>query len=405
MIQNFFKLLILGVLLAQTPAWAQVSAKPETNAAGAGNTSLLLPDALVTKSGEKVTSAEKWNSIRRPEILDLFRENVYGRMPIGRPVNLVFTTTDLSDAMGGNAVRKLVTISYGNNRGQGAIHLTLFVPKGHARAACFLLICNRGLQFADPTRELKSPFWPAEEIVRRGYAAAVFYNTDVAPDKYNGFTNGVYALFDNPVGRADDAWGAIAAWAWGASRVMDYLETDKDIDSRRVAVVGHSRGGKTAFWAGAEDERFAMVISNDSGSTGAALARGKRGENIREINRVFPHWFCQNYKRYNNRENDLPIDQHMLAGLIAPRLLYIASATADATSDPQSEFLTAVNAAPVYHLFGLNGLESGIMPPPDEPLLKGQIGYHLRAGIHDLTEYDWDRFMDFADLHLPKDAH
>jgi len=160
----------------------------------------------------------------------------------------------------------------------------------------------------------------------------------VAPDKYNGFTNGVYKIFDPPGGRTPNFWGAIAAWAWGASRVMDYLETDNDIDSKRVAVIGHSRGGKTALWAGAEDERFAMVVSNDSSSTGAALARGKQGEHIRDINRIFPHWFCQNYKHYNDRENELPVDQHMLAALIAPRLLYVASATEDAPSDPKSEF-------------------------------------------------------------------
>jgi hypothetical protein len=359
-----------------------------------------LPELMTTLQGKKVTSVQMWESVRRPEILELFRENIYGRTPIGRPANLMFSVTDTSDAMNSKATRKLVTISYQSPNGKGAIHLVLFTPKGVTHSPCFLLICNRGPRNIDPTRRIKSPFWPAEEIVARGYAAAAFCNTDVAPDKYNGFTNGVYSIFDPPGGRTDDSWGAIAAWAWGASRVMDYLETDKDIDGKRVVIVGHSRGGKTALWAGAEDERFAMAVSNDSGSTGAAMARGKQGEHIRDINRVFPHWFCQNYKCYNDRENELPVDQHMLAALIAPRLLYIASATEDAWSDPKSEFATAVEAGPAYQLFGLKGLTTDEMPQPDVPLPNGQIGYLLRTGKHDLTEYDWKCFMDFADKHL-----
>ena len=167
-----------------------------------------------------------------------------------------------------------------------------------------------------------------------------------------------------------------------------------------MAVVGHSRGGKTALWAGAEDERFAMVVSNDSGCTGAALARGKQGEHIRDINRGFPHWFNDNYKRFADREDDLPLDQHMLAALIAPRLLYIASATEDSWADPRSEFLAGVHANPVFGLFGIQGLASAAMPNADTPIHEGHIGYHLRTGKHNLTEYDWGCFMDFADKHL-----
>ncbi|HEY5910579.1 MAG TPA: glycosyl hydrolase, partial [Verrucomicrobiae bacterium] len=361
-----------------------------------------LPDPLDLQTGEKVTSASAWTTQRRAEILELFRSNVYGRAPVARPAGLEFKVTELStNAMDEKATRKQVKISFTGPGGEGAINLILFVPNGPAKpVACFLLICNRGTENIDPTRTKKSPFWPAEQIVARGYAAAAFYNGDVAPDKYDGFTSGAHRIFPAPGGRSPDSWGTIAAWAWGASRAMDYLETDTDIDSRQVAVVGHSRGGKTALWAGAEDERFAMVISNESGSTGAALARGKQGERIADINKGFPHWFCDNYKRYNSREEALPVDQHMLAALIAPRLLYIASATQDLWSDPANEFLAAVHAGPVYRLFGLEGLSTTIMPAPESPLHDGQIGYHLRSGKHDLTEYDWGRFMDFADQHL-----
>ncbi|HEY3897833.1 MAG TPA: prolyl oligopeptidase family serine peptidase [Chthoniobacter sp.] len=367
---------------------------------------LHLPDPLVTQNGGRVTSAEAWQTTRRPEVLELFRKFVYGRAPVGRPADLKFEIFDsASDAMDGKATRKQVKISYRGPGGEGAINLVLFIPNAAKQPApCFLLICNRpAAENIDPTRAVKSPFWPAEEIVARGYAAAAFFNGDVVPDKYDGFKSGVFAIYDQQP-RPADAWGAIAAWAWGASRALDYLVTDPAIDARRVVVVGHSRGGKTALWAGAEDERFAMVVSNDSGCTGAALARGKQGERIRDINRSFPHWFNENYKTFADREEELPLDQHMLDALIAPHPLYIASATEDTGADPKSEFLAAVHAGPVFALFGLKGLADSTMPQPDTPMHGGQIGYHLRTGKHNLTEYDWGCFMDFADKHLGQPA-
>jgi hypothetical protein len=365
---------------------------------------LQLPDPLVTQNGKRVTSTATWQTTRRPEVLELFRKNIYGRAPVGRPADLKFEVIDsAADAMDGKATRKQVMITWRGPGGEGGMRLVLFVPNGAKKPApCLLLICNRpAAENIDPSRNVKSPFWPAEEIVARGYAAAAFFNGDVAPDKHDGFKSGVFAVFDNAP-RPADAWGTIAAWAWGASRALDYLQTDPSIDGKRVGVVGHSRGGKTALWAGAEDERFAMVVSNDSGCTGAAIARGKTGERIRDINRGFPHWFNETYKTFADREEELPVDQHMLAGLIAPRLLYIASASEDSWADPKSEFLTTVRATPVYRLFGLDGISSSVMPKADAPLLEGHIGYHLRTGKHNLTEYDWGCFMDFADKHLGK---
>lgn len=368
---------------------------------------LRLPDPLTTTNGTPVTSVEMWRQTRRPEILELFRTHVYGRAPVGRPASLKFETLEVTKGvMGGTATRKQVKISYRGPGGEGAIKLVLFVPEqAGGPAPCFLLICNRGATNIDPTRSVKSPFWPAEQIVARGYAAAAFLNADVDPDFHDGFTNGVHGIFDPPgVKRPADAWGTIAAWAWGASRVLDYLETDPLIDARRVALIGHSRGGKTALWAGAEDERFAFVISNDSGCTGAALARRRqpKAETIKAINRGFPHWFCENYRRYNDREDDLPVDQHMLAALIAPRFLCIASATQDLWADPEGQFLCGVEASRVYRLFGLEGLKGTQQPPPETPLQDGAIGYHLRSGPHGLTEYDWKCYLDFADKHLVK---
>jgi dienelactone hydrolase len=361
---------------------------------------LSLPDPLKTSAGQKVTTPEQWTKTRRPEILELFRTHVYGLTPIGRPDTLRFETKETNrKAMGGKATLKRIDIHFSGPGGKGVIHLALFIPvKVPKPVPGFVLICNRGRDNIDPTRKKKSPFWPAERIVERGYMAASFHNSDLDPDKHDGFKDGVHGIFDaKGKARAGDAWGTIAAWAWGASRVMDYFETDKDIDGKRIGVVGHSRGGKTSLWCGAEDERFALTISNDSGCTGAALARNKKGERVAVINKNFPHWFNTNYKKFNNKEDKLPIDQHQLIALMAPRLVYVASASQDGWADPEGEFLSCVNAGPVYELFGLKGVGATKMPKPQKPLHTGHIGHHIREGKHNLTEYDWDRYMDFAD--------
>lgn len=360
-----------------------------------------LPNPLRCEDGTVVTNAYSWNSARRAEVLNLFRQNIYGRAPVGRPDSLKFQVEDSSEHfMDGAARRKLVRITYSGRGGEGAIRLVLFTPtKRSGPVPCFLLICNRGPDNIDATRTVKSSFWPAEAIVAEGFAAAAFLNTDVAPDSKDAWQKGAHKIYDGEKGRTPESWGTIAAWAWGASRVMDYLVTDPGIDPKKVAVVGNSRGGKTALWAAAEDERFAMAVSNDSGSTGAAMARGKTGERIRDINRGFPHWFCENYKEFNDRESELPVDQHMLLGLIAPRLLYVASASEDAWADPRSEFQSAVLATEVYKLLGARGISHTTFPEPEKPLHDGAIGYHVRTGKHNLTEYDWAQFMLFAKSH------
>ena len=366
---------------------------------------LSLPEPLTTSAGNKVTTDAQWQMTRRPEILELFRTYVYGRAPIGRPDSLRFDVKETNKrAMGGKATLKRVEIHFAGPGGKGMISLALFIPNEAPKPVPgFVLICNRGRDNIDPTRKKKSPFWPAERIVERGYVAASFHNSDLDPDKHDGFKNGVHGIFDpKNAKRSPDAWGTIAAWAWGASRVMDYFETDKDIDEKRIGVVGHSRGGKTSLWCGAEDDRFALTISNDSGCTGAALARNKKGERVKRINTSFPHWFCANYKTFNDKEDMLPIDQHELIALIAPRLVYVASASQDEWADPEGEFLSCVHAGSVYRLFGLQGVGATKMPEAQKPLHTGHIGHHIRTGKHNLTEYDWDRYMDFADKHWKK---
>ncbi len=398
-----------------------------------------LPDPLVMQDGTPVADAETWNTKRRPELLSLFREHVYGRAP-AKPEHLHFEVLDNEpQALGGLATRRQVRMSLTEGDDGPTIDVLMYIPNTGRPVPAFLglnfygnhtiapdpnirlnsnwmrsrgpgIVDNRA---TDETRGTHAPYWPVEMLVKRGYALVTMYCGDIDPDYDDGFKNGVHAAFDEEVtgpladdaARPGDAWGTIAAWAWGLSRCVDHLETDPDIDATRIAVIGHSRLGKTALWAGASDERFALVISNNSGCGGAALSRRAFGETVWRINTAFPHWFCDNFSQYNNNEAALPVDQHKLIALIAPRPVYVASATEDLWADPRGEYLAAYHANPVYKLLGTTGLprESADLPPADEPIKTGTIGYHLRTGTHDITTFDWQQYLDFADLHLTKE--
>lgn len=398
-----------------------------------------LPDPLRFEDGRPVSSARRWTGKRRAEVLELFREHVYGRSP-GRPEGMRFEVREQDPAaLGGRATRKQVRVRFtGSDSGPG-MDLLLYVPNGRKRPAPVFLglnfegnhavstdarifltqgwVANNekegrvGHRATEASRGSEAGRWAIDRILERGYAVATVYYGDLEPDFAEGWRQGVRAVFPVDGARrarpaaapirefAPDAWGAIGAWAWGLSRAMDYLETDRDVNAKRVAVMGHSRLGKTSLWAGAQDERFAIVISNNSGEGGAALARRRFGETTRRINTAFPHWFCANFKQYGDREDAIPVDQHELIALAAPRPVYVASAEKDRWADPKGEFLAAKAAEPVYALFGREGLGVSEMPGLDRPV-GDFVGYHYRTGEHDVLPYDWERYMDFADRHF-----
>jgi hypothetical protein len=359
-----------------------------------------LPETLKTSNGRKVRNTTDWEKERRPQILRLFEDNIYGQMPKNMD-SLRFSVTEGDRAsMDGKANLKQVHIEVFKNDKAVRINVVLFIPvEARKPVPVFLLINNRPQSNTDPTRETKSDFWPAEMLIDSGYAIAAFHVSDLAPDNKDTFSAGVLQLYPDQL-TADNGMRAIGAWAWGASRVMDYFQSDPEIDAKKVTVVGHSRGGKASLWAAAQDQRFAACITNCSGNSGAALSRRKFGERVARINTSFPHWFNNNYKKFNDNEDALPVDQHMLIAMVAPRPVYATNASKDLWADPKGTYLALKNAEPVWALYDIKSALSSAQPGINEPIIHSPLAYHNREGEHNLTAYDWSKFISFARFHF-----
>ena len=375
-----------------------------------------LPQLLLSADGKTVDSELIWKEKRRPEIIKLFEENVYGKTP-DLHFNSKFKICSIDEkALNGTAIRKEISGVFSTNYSEIDMRMLLYIPKNIKKPVPIwaglnfrgnqsinsdpaISLCNKwiledhekGIFNNKATEKSRGAFasrWPVEKIINHGYGLATIYYGDFCSDYENNFQKSGFSLFLNnkiskPIG---NDWGAIGAWAWGLSRAMDYFETDKNIDNKKVAIVGLSRLGKAALWAGAQDNRFALVAAAGSGCGGAAIFRRCFGETIEKINKTFPHWFCDNFKKYNNNENKLPLDQHFLLALIAPRPVYIASAKNDLWADPRGEFLATKHADDAYKLFAKEKHKN--------------VAYHIRNGNHDLTFFDWENFLDFSDKML-----
>ena len=363
--------------------------------------SYTLPDPLVSLDGKRIATKKQWETSRRPEILRLFADNVYGQIPKTYSAIKFTLTNENKTAMGGKAHLKEVQIEVTHQQKSIKINLIVFIPNQvQGPAPAFVLINHRGKDNTDPTRTVKSDFWPAELLIDEGFAIAAFHVSDVAADNKDTFQNGVLQQLYPEQLDMDNGMRALGAWGWGASRVMDYLQQDMQIDKNKVAVIGHSRGGKAALWCGAQDQRFAVVVSSCSGNGGSSLSRRHYGETVKMTTTSFPHWFPPRFSQYGDREDSLPVDQHELLALMAPRAVYVGTASEDKWADPLGSFLALKNAESVYALYGVDPLPATVQPAVNVPVFNTALGYHLREGAHNLTRYDWQQYLTFARNHF-----
>ena len=337
------------------------------------------------RTPEQQAKVAAWEGGGRAEVLKWFGEHQFGVTPIGRPADEVIGER---------------SVTFANGTIRIDIHVSL--PKGASKehpAPVFIYGDHSGAKEKTPpfTKGVYEGI-PTNSITARGYAYVTWNFNDVCPNaarysqNLDDWAYGIVAYLatgdkaSRDVKRTPTSWGTIGAWAWGFSRVMDWIETRPELDAKRVAVLGHSRGGKTALWAAAQDTRFAMGISNNSGCGGAKLNNYDcpKSEHIHQILHNFPNWFCVNYHEWINRDAEITHDSDDLLRLIAPRLCYVASATLDPWAGPPAEKEAWTRAHDIWQAYGC----------PE------RMGYHIREGKHKLTEYDWNKYMDFADKYM-----
>jgi hypothetical protein len=389
--------------------------------------SYTLPDPLTLSNGKPVRDARTWFEKRRPEIVKLFEENQFGRAP-GRPAGMTFDVFEkAAPAFDGKAIRRQVTIYFDKDKSGPHMDLLLYLPanaKGPAPVLFNVGFAANNLMVNDPgvkvgrswNAQLKQRApaekgnnfggFPAQRLIEAGFGAATVNYADIDPDSLGAVPYGVRSLYLKPgqTEPAPDEWGSIGAWVWGLSRAMDYLETDKGVDAKRVGLIGVSRLGKTVLWTAARDTRFALVIASCSGEGGAALSRRNYGETIKHLTEPsrYPYQFAESYSKYADHVDQFPVDANLLVALIAPRPLLLQTGDTDRWSDPKGEFLAAVAAGPVYKMLGKQGLDVTQMPSAGQPILH-DLGYYMHAGGHGILPPDWDQFMKFLRMHLAQD--
>lgn len=386
-----------------------------------------LPDPLTLNDGTHVRDAKTWYARRRPEIVEIIETQQYGRDP-GRPAGENFEIVDKgTPALNGKAIRKQVTIYLNKEKTGPAIDLLIYLPANATKPVPMLFSINFGAvqNAVDDPGIIPEKVWDpkiharivpppptaghnfghidAEALIDAGFGVATYYYGDIDPDFTEGFPNGIRARYQKPgqTGRAPDGWGAVAAWAWGMSRVQDYFETDKSIDAKRVAIHGISRLGKTVMWAGAHDQRFAAVIASCSGEGGAALSHRNYGETIANLTDPthFAYQFAPNYAKYDGFPDRAPMDANLIISLIAPRPLLLQTGSTDDWSDPKGEFLAEVAAGPVYKLLGREDLGTDVWPAAGQPILR-DLSYFMHDGGHGMVPSDWAIYIEFLRKNL-----
>jgi hypothetical protein len=390
------------------------------------DTTFVLPNVLMCQDGTIVKTTKQWEEKRRPELLSIFTQYMYGKSPNYAIKSKIKLLKIEKKAFKGHAIRKDIRIWPIKEHPEYWFDIQMYLPKSSLGqpVPIFLspsylpsqTVCddetlitpqyNINGEPVEYKRGEKDHFWNISMMLERNYGLVTFWHQELVIDTEEDFISGFPSLFykkgqssPNP-----DQWGSISLWAWQMSIVMNYLVTDRDVDKEKVIVLGHSRFGKAALWAAAQDERFAIAISNDSGCGGAALSKRKVGETVASINKHFPQWFCGNFKKFNGKEEIMPFDQHELIAMIAPRPVYVASAENDPPSDIEGEFLAAKEASPVYKLYGLEGLECDSFPPVNKPCRSGYIGYHVRKGKHGMRAFDVEQYLAFAEMHFKNDS-
>ena len=420
-INRFFIFYVCISLLTSLPILAQTTYVSNTDESKVPP--YTLPDVLKMPNGKQVANITEWKSIQRPYLYHLYEVNQFGRYPAKKPA-IHYRVLEINhDALDGLATRKQVRIYLHATDSTVYTDVLLYLPNQIKRPVPVfvglnffgnqatqndkgILLTQKWVQpktkgavnnkATDSSRGMEASQWQVKEILSHGYGVATAYCGDMEPDNPDGWKTGIRSSLQNVLQIKPEEWTCMGAWAYGLSRIYDYFLMDKNIDAQKVAIIGHSRLGKAALWAAASDKRFALVISNESGEGGATLSKRWYGETVKIITDKFPHWFMPRYKAYGDSVNALPVDGHILLSLIAPRPLYVASAEGDTWSDPRGEFLSAKEAGKVYALFGKKGIELEHMPGLHQSV--GQtIRYHIRAGRHDVTLYDWQQYLQFAD--------